>query len=288
MATFYNQATLSYGGRVTNSNVTEGQIISGLSLTKTAITTSYGPGDGIVYSITLANADSVAKNGLTLTDNLGAYTLPGGDAALIPLTYVEGSIVYYKNGILQPAPTIEASENLIITGIDVPAGGNVIILYEATANDFAPLSQGSSIFNNVTASGEGVCDELTDNAIVTTREEPLLSIAKAMCPGEITCGDQLTYTFIIQNNGNTDVVATDNLTVSDVFNPPLANITVALNGEELAEGTEYTYNEETGEFTTIGGAIPVPAATFARDPISGIVTTSPGVATLTITGTVNA
>lgn len=284
MATFYNQATLSFAGRVTNSNVTEGELVSGLSLTKTAVSTDYGPGDGIVYAVTLVNADSAAKNNITLTDNLGAYTLTGGTTEFVPLTYVDGSVLYYQNGILQPAPTVVAGDTLVISGIDVPAGGNVIILYEMRANSFAPLSAGSSIFNTVSVGGEGVCEELTDNAQIPTRDEPLLSIAKAVNPLTLTCGDEVTYTFIIQNAGNTAVVATDDLIVSDTFNPILTGITVSLNGELLNEGTQYTYNEQTGEFTTIGGAIPVPAATFMRDSETGVVTTTPGVAVLTITG----
>lgn len=284
MATFYNQATLSFAGRVTNSNITEGELVSGLSLTKTAVSTDYGPGDGIVYAVTLVNADSVAKSGITLTDNLGAYTLMGGTTEFVPLTYVDGSVLYYQNGVLQPAPTVVAGNTLVISGIDVPAGGNVIILYEVRANSLAPLSAGSSIFNTVTAGGDGVCEELTDNAQIPTRDEPLLSIAKAVNPLTLTCGDEVTYTFIIQNAGNTAVVATDDLIVSDTFNPILTSITVSLNGELLNEGTQYAYNEQTGEFTTIGGAIPVPAATFTRDSETGVVTTTPGVAVLTITG----
>lgn len=284
MATFYNQATLSFAGRVTNSNVTEGELVSGLSLTKTAVSTDYGPGDGIVYAVTLVNADSVAKSGITLTDNLGAYTLMGGTTEFVPLTYVDGSVLYYQNGVLQPAPTVVAGNTLVISGIDVPAGGNVIILYEVRANSLAPLSAGSSIFNTVSAGGDGVCEELTDNAQIPTRDEPLLSIAKAVNPLTLTCGDEVTYTFIIQNAGNTAVVATDDLIVSDTFNPILTSITVSLNGELLNEGTQYTYDEQTGEFTTIGGAIPVPAATFTRDSETGVVTTTPGVAVLTITG----
>lgn len=284
MATFYNQATLSFAGKVTNSNVTEGELVSELSLTKTAVSTDYGPGDGIVYAVTLVNADSVAKSGITLTDNLGAYTLMGGSTEFVPLIYVDGSVLYYQNGVLQPAPTVVAGNTLVISGIDVPAGGNVIILYEVRANSLAPLSAGSSIFNTVSAGGDGVCEELTDSAQIFTRDEPLLSIAKAVNPLTLTCGDEVTYTFIIQNAGNTSVIATDDLIVSDTFNPILTSITVSLNGELLNEGTQYAYNEQTGEFTTIGGAIPVPAATFTRDSETGVVTTTPGVAVLTITG----
>ena len=41
MATFYNQASLYYGGNVVNSNTTEAELLSGLELTKTAITDSF-------------------------------------------------------------------------------------------------------------------------------------------------------------------------------------------------------------------------------------------------------
>ena len=55
-----------------------GLLLSGLGLTKTAITTSYGPGESIVYAITLSNMGTTAYNALTIIDNLGAYTLSGG------------------------------------------------------------------------------------------------------------------------------------------------------------------------------------------------------------------
>ena len=154
------------------------------------------------------------------------------------------------------------------------------------ANEYAPRGENAVINNRVTADGEGLCDLLTDTATVPTRNEAILSIAKAICPETVSCGDEITYTFIIQNTGNTAVVATDNLTVTDLFNPPLTGIGVALNGTPLAEGTGYTYDEASGEFATVGGAIPLPAATFVRDPITGIVNTTPGVAVLTVTGTI--
>mgnify|MGYP003317372293 CR=1 FL=1 len=36
MATFYNQATLTVGGTVTNSNIASGELVEVLSVTKTA------------------------------------------------------------------------------------------------------------------------------------------------------------------------------------------------------------------------------------------------------------
>lgn len=285
MATFFNQATLNFAGRVTSSNITEGEIVSGLTLTKTAITENYGPGDGIVYTITLSNAGTTDVTGVRVTDDLGVYSLPGGTTEFVPLTYVDGSLLYYQNGALQPAPAVTAGPPLVIDGLTVPAGGTILLIYETRANDFAPLSAGSAIFNTATVGG-AECEATGDTAEVPTREEPILSIAKAICPQTVSCGQDVTYTFIIQNTGNTAVVATDNLTVSDTFTPVLSGIEVALNGAPLTLGTGYTYNEEAGEFATLEGAIPVPAATYNRDPATGIVTTTPGVAILTVTGTI--
>lgn len=278
MATFYNQATLSYGDNVTNSNITTGEIITGLTLTKTAASANYGEGDGITYVITLVNATSTDRTGVTVSDNLGVYTL--GTTALVPLSYVDGSVLYYQNGVLQTAPTVTVGTDLVISGITVPAGGNATIVYEATANGFAPLAAGSSITNTVTSG------ELTDTATVAVREEAKLNIAKAICPAIVSDNGELTYTFVIQNSGNLAAVADDNVTVTDTFNPILSNISVTLNGAALAESTGYTYNETTGEFATVPGAITVPGATYVQDPTTGVITTTPGVAVLTVTGIV--
>jgi hypothetical protein len=112
-----------------------------------------------------------------------------------------------------------------------------------------------------------------------------LTIAKAVCPQSVTCAGEITYTVIIQNLGNTPVVATDDLIVNDTFNPILNNITVTLDGTALAEGAGYTYNVATGEFATLPGTVTVPAASFTRDPATGIISTTPGVAVITVTGT---
>ena len=161
-----------------------------------------------------------------------------------------------------------------------------MIIYEARANEFAPLDENAVIENTVTATGENVCEDLSATADVPTRDEPNLTISKAICPETITCGDEVTYTFIIQNTGNVPIVATDNLIVTDVFNPALSNITVKLNGTTLTEGVDYSYNSVTGEFSTLNGAITVPAATFTRDPITGVITVTPGVAIITVTGNI--
>ena len=284
MATFYNQASLTIGGKVTNSNVTEGEVLTQVTITKTPLTTDYGPEDNVVYAVTITNNGTSAVSDITITDDLGAFTF--GTLNIVPLTYVDGTVRYYINGLLQPAPTVTPGPPLAISGINIPAGGVAMIIYEARANEFAPLDENAVIENTVTATGENVCEDLSATADVPTRDEPNLTISKAICPETITCGDEVTYTFIIQNTGNVPIVATDNLIVTDVFNPALSNITVKLNGTTLTEGVDYSYNSVTGEFTTLNGAITVPAATFTRDPITGVITVTPGVAIITVTGNI--
>lgn len=283
MATFYNQATIALNGVTLTSNQTEGEVVTRVTLTKTAISSDYGPGDNIVYAITLINTDATDKTNITVTDNLGQFT-PATGGEVVPLSYVGGTVLYYQNGAPMPTPTVTAGAPLIISGIDIPAGGNALIIYEVQANEFAPRGENAIIQNTVTAGGDGLCDTLTATATVPTRNEANLTIAKAISPETVTCGEEVTYTFIIQNTGNIPVVATDNLTVSDLFNPALEGITVELNGAPLTEGVGYEYSEETGAFTTLNGAIPIPAATFTRDGETGVITVTPGVATLTVTG----
>ena len=108
----------------------------------------------------------------------------------------------------------------------------------------------------------------------------------AIFTNQATLYGTLTYTFLLQNSGNTAAEAGDNVAVQDTFTPILNNITVTYNGAALAEGTDYTYNTATGEFNTIPGRLTVPAATYTQNPDTGEYITNPGVSTLTVTGTV--
>lgn len=285
MATFFNQASLSYGGGVLNSNTTEAELLSGLSITKTAVNTTYEAGGSVVYVVTVTNMGGSAYNGLTVTDDLGAYTTAGGTTA-VPLTYVDGSILYYLNGTQQPAPTVTAVGNLEISDINLPPDSTATFIYEARVNEFAPIAEESVITNTASTNGGAGVGVISDSATIEVNEAPVLTIAKAVCPAVVTDNGQLTYTIIVQNLGNTPVLATDNVIINDTFNPILSDITVTLNGAPLTEGAGYTYNEATGEFATTDGTVTVPAATYVQDPVTGVITTTPGVATLTVSGTV--
>lgn len=283
MATFYNRATLSYNGRLTNSNQTEGELLETLGVTKTAISQSYGENDSVVYAVNLVNSGTTAITALSVTDDLGAYTV--GATTVYPLSYAAGSVRLFINGTLSTAPTVTAGPPLVFSGITLPAGANATLLYEADTNEYTPLEAASTITNTVTVTADGFAP-ITATADVSAENATNLTIAKAICPAVVTDNGELTYTFIIQNSGNTEALATDDVIVTDTFAPILNPITVTYNGTPWAENTNYTYDETTGEFATLPGQITVPAATYTQDPTTGVITTTPGVAVITVTGTV--
>lgn len=284
MATFFNQATLSYRDTVTNSNVVTGEITEVLSASKTAVGDQYSAEDMVTYAVSIVNSGTSPFTGLTVTDNLGAYTVNGTE--VLPLTYEEGSVLYYVNGVLQAAPTVSDTNYLVISGINVPAGGNALILYSARVNGFAPLDEAGAITNQAAVTGGGLSNDLIVTETITAVAEPVLTITKSLSPAVVPENGQLTYTFVIRNTGNTPAVATDDVTVTDTFEPVLNPISVTYNGTVWIEPENYTYNSATGAFATVPGQITVPAATYTRDPVTGAVVTEPGVAVLTVTGTV--
>lgn len=283
MARFTNQAQLRYGNTVANSNVAVGEILEVLSATKTAVRASYRQNDSITYIVSIVNSGTTAMNGLTLTDNLGAYTF--GQGTLTPLTYIDGTVNYYVNGVLQATPAVTAGAPLIVSGISVPAGGNATVIYEAQTNQFAPLAAASTITNTATIAGTGIT-AVTVQETVAAEAAPLLTITKSVSPVPVTESGTLTYTFLIQNSGSAEADAAAAVVVMDDFDPILSNLSVTYNGTALVAGTDYTYDETTGTFATTAGRITVPAATFTQDAASGAWIVNPGVGTLIVSGTV--
>lgn len=146
MATFYNQATLSYNGTTTTSNIATDELLEVLSATKTALANRYTRGNRVTYIVSILNSGTVAFTNMTVTDNLGQITsLP---AAVYPTTFVDDSIRYYVNGVLQTAPTVSPGPPLVITGVNIPAGGNADNV--VVADTFNPILNPISVSFNGT------------------------------------------------------------------------------------------------------------------------------------------
>lgn len=284
MAQFTNQAQLSYNNATINSNVAVGEVLEVLTAAKTAVTETYSQGETVTYAVSAVNTGSTPLNGIAVSDDLGAYTF--GEATLYPLSYVDGSARLYINGVLQAAPTVVAGPPLAISGITIPAGGNMVLIYEATVNSYAPLGEGDSIVNTATVTGGGLSTPLAVTETVTPVSAPMLTITKSISPVPVAENGVVTYTFVIRNNGNAPADAAANVTLSDTFLPVLSDLTVLLDGVALTPVTDYTYAVTEGDFATVPGVITVPAATYTQDPTTGVWSITPGVTTLTVTGTI--
>ena len=254
MAQFTNQASISYNGLTANSNIVTGEITRVLSVSKTSVSGSYRRGDTLTYAVSISNTGSAPYTGLTVTDDLGAYT---------------------------------AGPPLTISGISVPAGGNALIVYRAAANDYAAPGTGGSIVNTASVSGGGLTEPISASETVTADTSALLSITKALNPTVVAENGQIAYTFTIRNTGAEAVDAAAALVVSDTFDPALKSpISVTLNGNAWPETGNYSYNAATGVFATTAGRITVPAAIYTQDAATGLWTITPGTAVLTVTGTI--
>lgn len=286
MATFYNQATLSYNGNLASSNITAGEILENLFVTKTPVNSNYSADRDNSFVISIVNNSSVSYDNVTITDNLGEYVFNEPNDTVVPLTYITDTVRYFVNGVPQANPDVTSEAPLVITGISVPAGGNASIVYSARANSFAPLGENVSITNTAVVSGDGFTDISADST-TTPENSAFLSISKSLSPAVVEENGRVTYTFTIQNNGSTPVDASDDVIFRDDFTPPLTNLTVRFNDIQWTENTNYDYSETTGVFTSLEGQITVPAATYVQDPSTGAWSVQPGISTLVITGNIS-
>lgn len=285
MAQFTNQATMTYRGITTNSNLVTGEITQVLTAQKRATSGLYRPGEILTYVVSLQNAGATDLTGLTIRDNLGAYTGAGGEVT--PLAYTGDPVLYYVAGRPQASLTAEAGPPMVITGVRVPAGSEAVLVYRVRANGYAPLGTEGEVTNSLEITGDGLANPVTAAETVAADPAADLSIQKALSPTTVVENGEITYTFTIQNTGATAVDAADALVLRDTFNPALqAPIVVSLNGTAWPQEGNYTYDAATGEFVTTAGAITVPAATYTQDAATGLWSVSPGVTTLTVRGTI--
>lgn len=284
MAIFTNQATLTYNGTSTNSNVAYGEILEVLSAVKTSVEETYTQGTLVTYAISLRNTGGTTLGGLTVSDDLGGYEING--TTVYPLIYENGSATLFIDGALQPTPTVNAGPPLVFSGINLPGGSDAILIYQARVTAFADPAAGGIITNTATVAGVSLTAPITASDTISSTESPTLTISKSICPSQVVDNDRVTYSFVIQNTGNQAVIATDDASITDLFDPILTDLTVTFNGVTWTEGVEYNYDEATGQFTTNAGQITVPAATYTQDPVTGEYTVTPGTSTLIVIGTI--
>ena len=287
MPTIENFATVSYtSGGITEtkiSNIAEISVESAIGFTKTSLGNTYTDDSILTYILTVTNSSGIGIIGSTITDNLGTYVF--GATELTPLEYVSPAVLLINGQDVSAQLVVDSSVpgSLTFTLPTIPAGATANIIYNAQVNDYAPLAVDSTITNTSTFESNSECADTSASATVSVANAANISIIKQMCPNPVLCGDTITYTIKIYNYGNT---AAENVILTDDFNPAPANITVSRDGVLLL-GTDYTYIDGTLTVPSSSASpVTVPPATFTQDPITGLITITPGVVEYTITGTI--
>ncbi len=285
MAIIENFATVRYtsGGveETAVSNLAEITLESSVTLTKRSLETTYEDGSMLTYVLTVQNTSGAPLTGVRIEDDLGTFAF--GTTELTPLTYGGNALLLINGQDATAQLTVDASapNTLVFTIPSLAAGAVANIVYNAQINEFAPLEENASIVNTATLSADAECASGSASATVVAENGANVTVFKQMSPNPAVCGDTLTYTIRVYNYGNAPA---ENVRISDAFDPAPANIAVFRNGVAVP-ATDFTY--EAGVLTVpaeTSDGDTVPAATFTRDPATGVVTVTPGVVEYTVTG----
>ena len=111
------------------------------------------------------------------------------------------------------APTATPEPPLVITVPNVPANGSIMLVYEAEVTAYAPLGTNGSITNTANVTDGNL--EVSASETVSTDDRAVLTISKALCPAVVTGNGQITYTFVIENTGNTEASEAERIVLTD-------------------------------------------------------------------------
>ena len=120
MAIFSNQATLTYNGNSTNSNIAYGEILDVLAATKTAIGGTYVPGTPVTYVVTLRNTGNVPLEAMVFE----YASLRGSMDGMDPTVITEIAEFFKKDiGYDIPVMTPFVGRNFNVTRAGIHADG---------------------------------------------------------------------------------------------------------------------------------------------------------------------
>ena len=190
-----------------------------LEVTKTALSTGYGVGDVITYTILVTNTGNVTVDTIELTD-----TFTDAQGAALALTtgpsFVKNSGASAEK-TLAPGETATYTATYQITQAAIDAGGvKNVALAAGTDPSGAPVEDTSDNGNEGEDSpGDADDDPTNDPTETPLSKEPSQTISKKVsanadedASGDISLGDSLTYTVTATNIGNitlTEMVVVD-------------------------------------------------------------------------------
>jgi len=210
-----------------------------LSISKVVDRSQARLGDTLTYTITVANTGSAGMVGATVTDTLPAE-----------VTW---------NGVLIPSDgTATIVGNLLTWQGNVPAGGVVTIVYQATVN--SPLPDGTRIVN--TAYLQGYALESWPPAETVILAPDLHPSRKSVSRVIVPPDGLITYTVVLSNTGHADaldVLMTDVLPAEVTW----ADALTATSPVASFSGNTVTWNGT----VAAGGQVAIMYRVMARSPL---------------------
>lgn len=276
------QVNFSYGSQTGSaaSNIATTTLQDPFTVSKNSLETTYRQGQQITYILAMNNSGAAALTNVVIVDNLGTQSF--GSINVTPLDYTGPARLYINGVFVSTLTPVVGADTVTFTIAALPAQSNAMIIYAATVNSFAGLAPGSQITNQSTWTATGLTERATASNVIAVDAYADVRITKAMSPNPVITGSRLTYSFIMYNYGNTPAA---NAVLTDTFTPPPSSIAVQVNGTAIP-ATEFTFLAGTLTLPSSGSAfvLSIPAATFTRNPSTGIVTVSPGTTTVEVTG----
>jgi uncharacterized repeat protein (TIGR01451 family) len=212
------------------------------SIAKTVDRGEAGLGETLTYTIILSNRGVEGMAGVTVSDTLPAeVTWNGVIAASSGTATVAGGVLTWRG--------------------NVPAGGSVTIVYQATVN--SPLPDGTRIVNTARLQEYGL--ESTPPAETTVLAPELRFSRKLASRLVAQPDDPITYTILLQNIGQAgafDVLVTDTLPVNVTWDDALD----ATSGSSAFSGTTVTWNGD----IAAGEQVSITYRAIARSPGGGV------------------
>ena len=274
----YNSAYLTFKydnqSGMAISNVINNKPNSPLTINKESISKNYYLGDNASFIITITNHTDNPINDVSIKENLGTYFLNDNSKFFTPLSYQEGSLKYYINGISQSPPKVTVNSQHIIFDIEIiPSSSVITLVYNTTVNSKAPLDNGSMIINTSNLTAETLDKSVESSCTITVRKNADIKIIKQVSENKIS-KNVITYDFTICNYGNTEAT---NVTLKDTINPKHSNMKVFVDSQCL-KFSDYNYISGNVCIPSYGSkrVLNVPPATFLQDKNSGIFTINPG------------
>lgn len=281
-----NQAQLqfTYGSTTATaaSNVASTILQGSLTATKNVLESVYRADSNLTYIVNLVNRSAAAMAPVSIVDNLGAYDVTNA-LSVMPLSYTGPSQLYLDGAFYTNLTPDIFADHITFNIPSIAAGANVMLIYKAVMNEYAPLETGSSVTNVITVHTPELLEPLTGSSVIPVDDYADVTITKAMSPNPVTDGSRLTYRFILQNFGNTEAT---NVVLNDIFSPAPSAIVVSVDGKTLS-ASDYSY---VGDVLTVPGAaaadnLVIPAANFVRDGVTGEITVHSSSVSITVIGT---